>query len=159
MTAYVASWYYSHSGSSFQSALGMIVTGAFPARIVRVEFYASNGPSELDIGHYAGASFSGSGTTFSPLALRPGAPASTVTVKGNTLMSGTQTTLIATTAANTTSTGTSSIAVPGSTSYDFPFDYILKVGNGIWLNNAFTPPNSYVLITLYWDEIRLLTAF
>lgn len=153
MTAFAASVYASNSSSPFSSTMGLVVSGVYPARIANIYYYASGGPSELDVLHYYSPSVSG-GTVVTPVSLRGQGVPSTVSVKANSTFSGTNSYITFFTAASVTVASTTLINIPGSNTYTFPLDYIVGPGAGLLLSAPDTGGGNFTIMTLYWEELR-----
>ena len=154
MTTYIAANKFGTSGSP---TLG-VAAGTYPVRIVRIEFFGAQGippnstPAYAYVYNYTGASFSG-GTTITPVPMRGGAPPSTATAKyGYTSLSGTKSFL------TIISTGGGSGA--STTSYTFPFDYILPPGSALSTDGQITLNTSVAwAVAIYYEELRLASSF
>lgn len=165
MTAYAASALFK-PGTAYSGPCVCLKANTYPIRIARVETSSSAGPLFFIMYHQA--SIGGiSGTTFTPVALRGGAPATTATAWSNITAgpTGTQSFITIESVASVSLSGTTTISIPGSSSYNFPFDYIIKPGDGfLCLANAgFTssPASPYTpaSIGVYYEELRLSWSF
>lgn len=156
MTTYVAARNFAQTGVP---SLG-VLAGTYPVRIAQIEFYgvyAAGGTSPAtsvatSVYNCTGASFSG-GTTITPVPMRGGAPASTATAKYSySSMSGTKSFLTIITAGGAGSATTST--------YTFPFDYIIPPGNAIDVSAQGTLSSQYAwAVAVYYEELRLAWSF
>lgn len=163
MTAYTALGSFANGGTNQFFGIKPVT---YPVRIARIDM-AANGAVQFVFYHYKTSNLTG-GTTVTPLPLRGGAPASTVTCK--TLMTtsnftGTGTIIVTQIVGSYHQTTDSLGAItttpdPGSSNYSFPFDYIVAVGDSFVcqvVTNATTPTSGGA--SVYFEELRLSWSF
>lgn len=158
MTAYTAT-FTNWPAVSAGISLG-VIAGTYPCRIARIEITCGFG-AFYEVLNYSGAAFSG-GTTVTPLPLRGGAPATTATAKSSMTMTGTATLITAPHVGTTQVSGTTTTGVPETLAYDFPFDYIIPTGSGIYVTNLpFNSSTSPTInsLAIYYEELRLSWSF
>lgn len=167
MTAYTAYG----SASSAGAPVFALKPVTYPIRIARIDM-AANGWVTFVFYHKPAATISG-GTTVTPLPLRGGAPASTITCRSGLAATtiSTGTTTITSMVVGSESTmdngagGVNWIAQPGSQQYSLPFDYIVAIGDVFIVyiataaaNGSFTPATSGSA-AVYFEELRLSWSF
>jgi hypothetical protein len=147
MTAYVV-------GQTFTNGQGIVLTAnQFEVRVGRIELFATS-ETFYTITGYSGAGSGGSVLT--PLPLRGGAPACTAFTRTGFQAAGTESFFTEISVGTHERNPDNSISgVPASSSYDFPFDYILRPGSSVAIEILLSESGEKQVITVYFEELRL----
>lgn len=158
MTAYAAVYLGGGTATTLANGIG-ILANTYQIKINRVEMFGPGSTAaDMNLYRYAGASISGP-ATITPVPMRQGGPATTVTAKAGNYSSvsgsATPVTLSGTGSALHTERIASGAATSGN--YAFPYDLIISPGSGFLVSLA---NNQYVTtLAVYYEELRLAYSF